>query len=143
MHLCSCVQVSDDTVVLEKVRAIRAAGGDISISFGGYSGIELGIQPNGCLDEQQLADAYQLVIDKYELTHIDLDIEGDDLGDDAGEHRRFKAIKILKDKAKAKNKELFITLTLPSTTVGLSDLGRHEIQKAISDGVVIDLYKIM
>ena len=96
-----------------------------------------------CSDAQQLADAYQLVIDKYELTNIDLDIEGDDLGDDDSEHKRFKAIKILKERAKAKGKELFVTLTLPSTTVGLSDLARDEMRKAVADGVVIDLYKVM
>jgi len=90
-----------------------------------------------------LTKAYQSVIDKYSLTNIDLDIEGDDLGDIPAEHRRNKAVKALKEKAKANGKELFVTLTLPSTTVGLSDLSRDEIRRAIADGVVIDLYKVM
>ncbi len=124
------------------MHAIRAAGGDISISFGGYIGVELG-HSKGCPDVNSLANAYQSVIDKYELTNIDLDIEGDDLGDITEENRRFKAIKILKDRAKSKGKQLFVSLTLPTTTVGLSDLSRAEIKRAIDDGVVIDSYKAM
>ncbi len=124
------------------MKAIRAAGGDVSISFGGYTGIELG-HAKACADAESLTKAYQSVIDKYSLTNIDLDIEGDDLGDIPAEHRRNQAVKALKEKAKANGKELFVTLTLPSTTVGLSDLSRDEIRKAIADGVVIDLYKVM
>ncbi len=124
------------------MHAIRAAGGDVSISFGGYIGVELG-HSKGCPDVNSLVNAYQSVIDKYELTNIDFDIEGDDLGDITGENHRFKAIKILKDRAKSKRKQLFISLTLPTTTVGLSDLSRAEIKRAIDDGVVIDLYKAM
>jgi chitinase len=90
-----------------------------------------------------LIKAYQSVIDKYSLTNIDLDIEGDDLGDVPGEHKRFQAIKALKEKAKANGKELFVTLTLPATNVGLSDVARDEIKRAITDGAAIDLYKVM
>lgn len=79
--------VVQDTAVAAKVAAVRAAGGDISISFGGYNGVELG---SVCRDGQSLANAYAQVIDKYDLTHIDLDIEGDDLGDVNGERKRFE-----------------------------------------------------
>jgi chitinase len=96
-----------------------------------------------CSDVNSLTEAYQMVIDKYSLTNIDLDIEGDDLGDIPAEHRRFQAVKTLKERAKAKGKDLFVTLTLPATTVGLSDLARDEIRRAVTDGVVIDLYKVM
>jgi len=96
-----------------------------------------------CSDANSLTEAYQMVIDKYSLTNIDLDIEGDDLGDIPAEHRRFQAVKTLKERAKAKGKDLFVTLTLPATTVGLSDLARDEIRRAVTDGAVIDLYKVM
>lgn len=132
--------MSDDTVVLAKVNAVKSAGGDVSISFGGYTGVELGTQ---CSDATALANAYQQVIDKYKITNIDLDIEGDDLGDVKNEQKRFQAIKILKDKAKSSGKELHVSLTLPTTTVGLSDLGKAEIKRAVDAGAVIDLYKIM
>ncbi len=128
--------VGSDTAVAAKVRTIRQAGGDVSVSFGGYNGLELG---KACGDVTSLANAYQAVIDKYSLTHIDLDIEGDDLGDVPNETKRFQAIKTLKQR----NPNLHVSLTLPTTTVGLSDLGKAEIQRAKDNGVVIDLYKIM
>lgn len=122
--------------MLAKVQAIRAQGGDVSVSFGGYNGNDLG---HACPDAQSLADAYQIVIDKYDLTNVDFDVEGDDLGDVAGETKRFEALKILRQRGR----ELTITLTLPCTTVGLSDLGKAEIQRAVDAGLKIDLYKIM
>lgn len=104
--------------------------------------MELG-NPKACADAQKLADAYQSVIDKYNLTNIDFDIEGDDLGEDEMEAKRFDAIKILKKTAKSKGRDLFVTLTVPGTTVGMSDLARDEIRRAVNMGVDIDLYKVM
>lgn len=133
--------VAEDTRVLEMVRKVRSHGGDISISFGGYNGVELG---HACHSAELLAKSYQLVIDKYALTHVDFDIEGDDLGPEDEENRRFQAIKILKQNAKAAGKELHVTLTMPCTTVGLSLLGKDEIKRAIAiQPDLIDLYKIM
>lgn len=129
-------EIATDTAVEAKADAVRAAGGNISVSFGGYNGIELA---TACADATALADAYQQVIDKYELTHIDLDIEGDDLGDVAGETKRFEAIKTLKER----NPDLHVTLTLPMTTVGLNEAGKAEIQRAKDMGAEIDLFKIM
>ena len=125
---------------MNKIKQIRAAGGDVSISFGGYNGVSLG---HACPDVNSLANAYQAVIDKYSLTNVDFDVENTNLGDVQGENKRFKAIKILKEKAKAKGKQLFVTLTLPCTTVGLSELGRSEIERGVQDGAKVDLYKIM
>lgn len=129
-------EVAADTAVKAKVDAVRQAGGDVSVSFGGYNGIELGA---ACPDAAALADAYQQVIDKYGLTHIDLDIEGDDLGDVPGETKRFAAVKTLKQR----NPDLHVTLTLPMTSVGLNEAGKAEIQRAKDMGAEIDLFKIM
>ncbi|MGI5227005.1 chitinase [Actinoallomurus sp. CA-142502] len=132
--------VSADTTVKADVDALRAAGGDVAVSFGGYNGVELGA---ACPDATSLARAYQQVIDAYGLTHIDLDIEGDDLGDVAGETRRFQAVRLLKQNAAAAGRALDVSLTMPVTTVGLSDLDRAEIQRAKDDGADIDTYAVM
>ncbi|KAI2800446.1 hypothetical protein BLOT_012952 [Blomia tropicalis] len=134
-------RVEDDRKVLEMIGKVRSHGGDVSISFGGYNGVELG---HVCRSPEQLASAYQLVIDKYGLTHVDFDIEGDDLGAVDEELKRFHAIKILKHNAQTKGRQLHVTLTMPCTTVGLSELGKAEIKRAISvQQDLIDLYKIM
>ena len=132
--------VESDTRVVELIRKIRSAGGDVSVSFGGYNGIELG---HACKSSQELAAAYQKVIDKYDLRNIDFDIEGEDLGRPDEESRRFEAINILRNNARTKGHDLFVTLTMPVTIVGLSELGRAEIQRAIDAKCEIDLYKIM
>lgn len=54
------------------IEAIRAAGGDVDVSFGGWSGRKLG---SVCKTPESLAAAYQKVIDAYSLHAIDIDIE--------------------------------------------------------------------
>ena len=126
--------VSTDTTVLADVNAIRAAGGDVSVSFGGYNGTELGTD---CGSSAALAAAYQQVITKYSLTRIDLDWENGSL--DANMAVRWRAIKLLE----AEDPKLQVSLTIPMTTVGLPDTGRDEIQQAITDGARIDRVNIM
>jgi hypothetical protein len=126
--------VASDTTVQADVTAVRAAGGDVSVSFGGYNGTELGAT---CGSSSALAAAYQKVINKYQLTRIDLDWEGDDL--DANMAVRWGAIKTLEQN----NPSLKVTLTIPMTTVGLPDTGKDEIRQAISTGARIDVVNIM
>jgi hypothetical protein len=126
--------VSSDTTVLADVNAIRAAGGDVAVSFGGYNGTELGAT---CGSAAALANAYQQVITKYQLTRIDLDWEGDDL--DANMAVRWAAIKTLEQN----DPGLTVSLTIPMTTVGLPDTGKDEIRQAIADGARIDVVNIM
>ena len=54
------------------IEAVRAAGGDVVVSFGGWSGKKLG---SACKTPAALAAAYQKVIDAYSLRAIDIDIE--------------------------------------------------------------------
>lgn len=126
--------VAADTAVLADVNAARAAGGDVSVSFGGYNGTELGTT---CGSSSALAAAYQKVIDKYKLNRIDLDWENGSL--DANMAVRWGAIKQLE----AANPNLKVTVTIPMTTVGLPDTGRDEIQQAINNGARIDRVNIM
>jgi chitinase len=128
--------VSSDTTVLADVQAVRAAGGDVGVSFGGYNGTELAA---ACGDASSLAAAYQSVITKYSLKYVDFDIEGDDLGNDDAETMRFQAINTLK----AEDPGLVVSLTLPATTVGLSGLDTDEINLAEQAGADIDLYTMM
>jgi len=54
------------------IESIRAAGGEVVVSFGGWSGAKLG---NSCKSVSALAAAYQKVIHAYSLNAIDVDIE--------------------------------------------------------------------
>jgi hypothetical protein len=126
--------VSSDSTVTGVTDAVRAAGGDVAVSFGGYNGTELGAT---CGSADALAAAYQQVIDKYQLDRIDLDYEGDDL--DANTAVRFGAVKILE----ADNPDLKVSLTVPMTSVGFPDTGKDEISAAIAAGARLDIVNIM
>ena len=54
------------------IAAIRAGGGDVDVSFGGWSGKKLG---TSCRTVPALAAAYLRVIDAYGLRAVDVDIE--------------------------------------------------------------------
>jgi hypothetical protein len=126
--------VSNDTAVLADVNAIRAAGGDAAVTFGGYNGTELGTT---CGSASALAAAYQQVVSKYNLTHVDFDYENGAL--DSNTAIRFGAIAILE----ANNPNLKVSLTVPMTTVGFPGTGVDEIQQAKADGARLDVINIM
>ena len=127
--------VSTDTTVAALISAIRAAGGDAGVSFGGYNGTELG---QDCSSATALASAYQSVVAKYRLTHVDFDIENTALGDTGNELKRFQAIAILE----GEDPGLVVSLTIPMTSVGLPGTGTGEIQQAIAAGARIDVVGI-
>jgi hypothetical protein len=126
--------VASDTTVLADVNAIRAAGGDVAVSFGGYNGTELG---SSCGSASSLAAAYQKVIDKYRLVHVDFDYENTAL--DSNTAVRFGAIKILEQN----NPSLVVSLTIPATTVGFPLTGTDEIRQAVANGARLDVINLM
>ncbi|HEV2374705.1 MAG TPA: hypothetical protein VGS19_21405, partial [Streptosporangiaceae bacterium] len=127
--------VSNDRAVAGLVSAIRSAGGDAGVSFGGYNGTELG---QTCGSASSLAAAYQSVISKYKLTWVDFDIENTALGDSAHEFQRFQAIKTLE----SEDPGLSVSLTVPMTSIGFPGTGTDEIQQAITAGARIDVINI-
>ncbi|HEY4021453.1 MAG TPA: carbohydrate binding domain-containing protein [Pseudonocardiaceae bacterium] len=126
--------VSSDTAVAADISAIRAAGGDAAVSFGGYNGTELG---STCGSASALANAYQQVITKYNLKRVDFDYENGAL--DSNTAVRFGAIAILEKN----NPNLTVSLTIPMTTVGLPGSGTDEIRQAIAAGARLDIINIM
>ncbi|HEV2371670.1 MAG TPA: fibronectin type III domain-containing protein, partial [Streptosporangiaceae bacterium] len=127
--------VASDTAVAALVSAVRSAGGDAGVSFGGYNGTELG---QSCGSASSLAAAYQAVISKYKLTHVDFDIENTALGDSGNELKRFQAIKMLENQ----DPGLTVSLTVPMTSIGFPGTGTDEIKQAITAGARIDVFNI-
>ncbi|MDK9587567.1 fibronectin type III domain-containing protein [Lelliottia wanjuensis] len=58
----------------DDIAALRAAGGDVAISFGGSAGIPI---EEAVADTDTLIDWYQEIIDNYALKYIDFDLEGE------------------------------------------------------------------
>ena len=128
--------VATDTAMAAKINQIRAAGGDVMPSVGGWSGAKLG---ETCTDATRLAAAYQQVVDRYALRAIDFDIESTEFESAAAHDRVTKAIKILKDRTPA----LKVYVTVPVTQTGLSWWGQQLVQTAVRNGAAVDGWTIM
>jgi hypothetical protein len=126
------------------IARIRAAGGDVIPSFGGYAadstGTELG---DSCPTVAGVAAAFEQVVTTYGVTRLDLDIEVDALNDLAGIDRRNKAIRQVQDWAAATHRTVQFVYTLPVATFGLTATGLHVLQNAVDNGARIDVVNIM
>ncbi|MEU4155951.1 cellulose binding domain-containing protein [Actinoplanes sp. NPDC026670] len=120
----------------DQIGAIRSAGGDVKVSFGGATGVELA---QACTSVSALQAEYQAVVDAYQLKYIDLDIEGAAVADPASVARRSTALAALQ---KA-NPGLKISLTLPVLPEGLTADGLNVVKSAKNAGVDLDLVNIM
>ncbi|MFD3943832.1 carbohydrate binding domain-containing protein [Streptomyces sp. NPDC058579] len=119
------------------INAIRAAGGDIVPSIGGWSGNKLG--PN-CATAADLAGAYQKVIDAYGLKAIDVDIENTDEFENAAvQDKVLTALKTVK----ANNPGLRTIVTFGTSTTGPTYWGNRLIEQAKALNADIDVFTIM
>lgn len=125
-----------DAWALDQIDALRAAGGDVKISFGGASGVGLA---QGCSSVSALTAEYQAVIDAYHLDYVDFDIEGAAVADPASIARRSQAMAALQ----AANPGLKISLTLPVLPEGLTADGLNVVSSALDAGVDIDVVNVM
>jgi hypothetical protein len=129
---------------LSEIAALRAAGGDVIPSLGGWSadqgGTEIG---DSCKDVNAIFVAYRDLVLKYEVSRIDMDIEGRSLTKADGIDRRNKAIKLAQDWATSQGRPLTISYTLPTSASGLEASGLAVLQNAKANGVRIDFVEPM
>jgi hypothetical protein len=119
------------------ISQIRAAGGEVVPSFGGWSGNKLG--PN-CSTPAALAGAYQQVINAYGLKAIDIDIENtDEFENTVVQDRILAALKIVKQN----NPGIQTIVTFGTTTGGPNFYGNRLIDQAAATQAGIDIFTIM
>jgi chitinase len=126
------------------IAAIRAAGGDVIPSFGGYAADNGGTEiADSCTSVDSIAAQFEKVITTYDVTRLDLDIEDNSLNNAAGIDRRNKAIKKVEDWAAANGRLVEFSYTLPTTTAGLAESGLAVLRNAVSNGARIDIVNMM
>ncbi|WP_460071037.1 fibronectin type III domain-containing protein [Streptomyces sp. YKOK-I1] len=119
------------------INQVRAAGGDIVPSFGGWQGSKLGAN---CSSASALAAALQKVIDAYGLKAIDMDVENtDEFENEAVQARILTALKTVK----TNNPGLRTIVTFGTSTTGPTYYGNRLIEQAKSIGADIDVFTIM
>ncbi|WP_202638795.1 cellulose binding domain-containing protein [Bailinhaonella thermotolerans] len=121
----------------QAISTIKAKGGNVQISFGGWSGNKLG--PN-CSTPQAFADAVQRVIDAVGPAVVDFDIENtDEFENYTVQDRILNALKIVKQR----NPAVKIVVTFGTTTRGPNAHGVRLINRSRELAVPVDNYTIM
>ena len=120
---------------LSDIASLRALGGDVIPSLGGWSadqgGTEIG---DSCATVATIEAAYEQLVTTYNISRIDMDIEGRSLTRTDGIDRRNKAIALLNQRMPS----VQISYTLPTARTGLEASGLAVLQNAVSNGVRID-----
>jgi hypothetical protein len=129
-----------DQSIRAEINSLRGLGGDVAVSFGGAAGQELA---QVITSVPALTNAYQTVINAYDLVRIDFDIEGAAEADHASIDRRSQAIATLQANAAAQGKTLQVSFTLPVLPTGLTADGLYVLQSALKYGVKITTVNVM
>jgi hypothetical protein len=118
------------------INSIRGAGGDVMVSFGGFSGNKLG---EHCSSASALAGAYQKVINAYHLKAIDIDIEATEFSNGTVQQRVIDALKIVK----TNNPGLVTIITMGTAPSGPDSTGKALINRGANAGLANDVWTVM
>ena len=100
-----------------RIARLQQQGGTVAVSFGGQRNEELAV---GCTDESKLKAAYAAVVDRYKVSTIDLDLEGDGLVDKQANARRAAVIAQLQQERRSGGRNLAVWVTLPVGPGGMT-----------------------
>ena len=128
----------------KQIAQIRAHGGDVIPSFGGYAADDGGTEiADSCTDVNAIAAAYENVITTYGVTRLDLDTEDKSLTNPAGIDRRNKAIALVEQWAACHHRTVQFSYTLPTFPTGLTPNGLSVLQNAVANHARVDVVNIM
>ena len=128
--------VSSSDSVASQINALRADGGDVAVSFGGYNGTKLG---QVCGSAAATAAAEQTVISTYGLHAIDLDLEEPEYESSSAIANELGAAQIIQ----ANNPGIYISVTMPGTTSGTGWFGEQLLDEAKTLGFTPNAFTIM
>jgi chitinase len=108
------------------INAIRANGGDVAASVGGYGGTKLG---QTCGSGSATASAYQQVVSAYGLKAMDFDIEEPEIEISGAVSNELDAANAIAGQG------LAVSITMPTTTAGLNYFGGLTADAAYAKGM--------
>src|SRR5262249_7555938 len=99
---------------IAQIRKLRAMGGNVVPSFGGFSADQGGTEiADSCTSVPKIAKVYEKVVTTYGVTRLDMDVEAKSLDNKAGSARRSAALKMLPERAAQTHRTVHIRLTIP------------------------------
>jgi chitinase len=119
-----------------QINALKSAGGNVIISFGGAEGGELA---QTCTSVSSLEAAYANIVNTYGVTRLDFDIEGGVISDTTSTARRDQALAALQ----AANPAVQVDFTLAVDPNGMESPQLNLLQDAKAKGVHVNLVNIM
>ena len=123
---------------------LQAAGGDVIPSFGGWSADQGGTEiADSCKNVDTIAAAYEDVITRYNVTRLDMDVEGRSLTRSDGIDRRNRALRLVEDWAAAHGRAFQVSYTLPTSAAGLEPSGVAVLENAVANHTHVDVVNIM
>jgi hypothetical protein len=126
------------------IASLRATGGDVIPSFGGFSADQGGTEiADSCTNVNQIAADYEQVITTLGVTRLDMDVEAKSLNNTAGITRRNQAIALTEQWAAANGIPLQVQYTLPVEQYGLDPNGQAVLQNAVAEGATVSSVNIM
>ncbi len=126
------------------IAKIRARGGDVIPSFGGFSADDTATEiADSCTSVNKIAAAYEKVITTYNVTRLDLDVEDNSLTNTAGIDRRNKAIHQVEQWAQHAGRTVQFVYTIPTGPDGLESTGVDVLANAVANAARIDIVNIM
>ncbi|HZP49945.1 chitinase [Actinocrinis sp.] len=127
------------------IARMRAAGGDVIPSFGGYSADHAGEEiADSCTDVAKIAADYEKVITTYGVTRLDFDVEDNSQTNPAGIDRRNKAIRLVEQWAACHGRTVQFVYTIGTNMTGLDvPDGISILQNAVTNHARIDIVNIM
>jgi len=125
-----------ENYMMADINNLRAAGGDVAISFGGQADQELA---ETCTSAAALQAQYQAVITKYKPARIDFDIEGAAVAQPGSIATRDRVLAALQKV----NANLRVSFTLPVLPTGLTSNGVNLVRDALGAGVNINAINVM
>ncbi|HEY7176585.1 MAG TPA: glycosyl hydrolase family 18 protein [Micromonosporaceae bacterium] len=126
------------------IAKIRAHGGDVVPSFGGFSADHTGTDiADSCASVDRVAEAYEHVISTYDVTRVDLDVEDISLGNAAGIDRRNRAVRKVEQWAASNGRTVQFVYTIPTEPDGPSQTAVEVLANAVANHARVDIVNIM
>jgi hypothetical protein len=127
-----------------QIANLRAAGGDVSVSFGGWTsdsgGTDLG---NSCSSAAAAAAQIESVVTTFDTAHLDFDIESIALSNHADVDRTNQALALVRSWAAGAGRALSISYTIPVLPTGLTSDGLYVLSSGRADGFTPDVVNVM
>jgi hypothetical protein len=127
-----------------QVSALQSEGGDVSISFGGYTvdtdGTDLGAQ---CSSAAAMAAQVESVVTTFTVNHLDFDIESSEQSNPADLALTAQALSQVRSWASGNGIQLTIAYTIPVLPTGLTSQGEGVLTTALANGFTPNIVNIM